>query len=892
MAAAPGVAPPFGIVARPTLVARLERTPAGGVVLIEAPAGSGKTTLIRCWQQASPHAAAWVSIERDETDAQHFWSIVVRALQDAVGSDAIRRLPSSPSFDGRGAVERLRAELALLDQNLVLIIDDLHELASPAAIQQLEGFLEVLPDRMRVVLAFRGPLRLRLHRLRLAGALTDIRAAELMFTLEEARELLARSGIVLAEEDLLRLHQRTEGWAAGLRLAALSLSGHQDPARFVTKYSGTERTVADYLVSEVLERQPPNVRRLLLRTSLLERINGPLADAVTGGSDGQSILQALYEAGAFVATVQGGGSWFRYHHLLADLLRLELRRSEPEAVADVHRAAARWFLRNGDVPEAVAHAQAAGDWSMAVDLMAHHYFSLTLDGRQATARGLLRSFPRAAMARDPELALVLGADELSGGSLDRAGSHLAVAMRHADAVPEERQRRFQVGLALVRLSLARRRGDFESVRDLIASVDFPHPPQTWLDITMHDDLRVWTLMNLGIVEVWSTRSAEGALHLEQACQMARAINRPYLEVACLANRSFGLAGESLRKAEAACRDAVEVAERHGWGADPVVAPALVTLATCLVTTGELDEAEQWLGRAEQTLRVEVDPAVGCLIYGVRAAVLLVRRRIEEAIACSMHAAELGARLVNPPTALDRFRVVALQALRAFGQTAEVKAALRRMTADERDKGEIRELLAELAITEEDWPRALEVLTPILDGTARVDHITVMIRAHLLEAVVRNRMADAQAAEAAIERALDIAETERLIMPFVQSPAVALLRDHPRHRTAHGAFLAEILDRVSALAPAAVASGAAHLCESLSEVERRVLRFLPSHLTAPEIGQELEISANTVKTHMRHIYAKLDAHSRTQALGHARALGLLAPNRPVGNSASVTDTPRA
>jgi LuxR family transcriptional regulator, maltose regulon positive regulatory protein len=411
-----------------------------------------------------------VSVRRAEPDPQQFWASVIDAIRAAVASEYVGPLAATPDFNGDAVVERLRSELEAVKKHLVLVIDDVHELSSTDALRQLERFLEELSAGVSVVLVVRGEVRLRLHRLRLVGRLTELRAADLAFTLEQTHEVLAASGVELSDAGVRAVHERTEGWAAGVRLATLSLSNHPVPARFLAEFSGTERTVAEYLLGEVLDRQPAEVRALLLRTSVLERVSGPLADALTGASGSEATLRALQESGAFVVALDSGQTWFRYHQLLADLLRLELRRSAPEAVPQLHRIAADWFGAHGHVVEAIAHAQAAGDWRHAVGLLADDYFSLTLDGRQATARGLLQSFPRDAMSADPELALMLGADEVAQGSLDTAAAAIALAKRHAQMVPPERRRRFEVGLALVRLSLARRRGDFESVVDLIRAL--------------------------------------------------------------------------------------------------------------------------------------------------------------------------------------------------------------------------------------------------------------------------------------------------------------------------------------------------------------------------------------------------------------------------------------
>ena len=259
-------------------------------------------------------------------------------------------------------VDRVLSELADASGGVTLVIDDLHELNSPEAVAQLTRLLTSLPPQVHAVLTTRHDVRLRLHELRLAGELAEIRAADLRFSERETRELLDASGITLSEAGVGLLHRRTEGWAAGLRLAVISLAGHPEPERFVAEFSGSDRTVAEYLIAEMLDRQPPEVQDLLLRTSLLDRVNGELADLLTGRPGSERILLDLEDANAFVVSLDPERTWFRYHHLFADLLRLELRRTLPEEMPALHRRAAGWFTGHGQVADAIRHTQAAGDW--------------------------------------------------------------------------------------------------------------------------------------------------------------------------------------------------------------------------------------------------------------------------------------------------------------------------------------------------------------------------------------------------------------------------------------------------------------------------------------------------------------------------------------------------
>jgi LuxR family transcriptional regulator, maltose regulon positive regulatory protein len=345
------------------------------VTVVSAPPGSGKSVLLRSWiaEAGLMDSIGWVSVGRDDRDPQRFWLSVLGALrQTSAGSRLIRELTAAPDLDGWALVERLLQDLAPLRDRLWLVLDDAHELRSAEAQRQLELLLMRGPPELRFVLATRHDPPLGLHRLRLEGELTEIRAAHLRFSLAEARELFAAAGVDLPEAALGTLHERTEGWAAGLRLSALSLAGYPDPVRFAAEFSGSERTVADYLLAEVLERLSGEVRLLLLRTSILEQVNGELTDLLTGGEGGERVLQELEEANAFVVSVDVARSWFRYHWLFADLLQLDLRRTAPAEVDALHRTAARWLTDHGYPVEAVRHAQAARDWASAARLLADH----------------------------------------------------------------------------------------------------------------------------------------------------------------------------------------------------------------------------------------------------------------------------------------------------------------------------------------------------------------------------------------------------------------------------------------------------------------------------------------------------------------------------------------
>jgi LuxR family maltose regulon positive regulatory protein len=874
------------VVSRRALFGRLGT--AERVTVVAASAGSGKTFLLRSWigEAGLADRAAWVPVEAGERDPQRFWVAVADALRGtAAASGLVRPLTAAPDLDGWAIVERLLTDLARLEERVWLVIDDVHELASAEALRQLELLVLRAPPQLRSVLATRHDLRLGLHRLRLEGGLTEIRAADLRFTVDEAQALFDAAGAQVPDAALALLHERTEGWAAGLRLAALALAGHPDPERFAAEFSGSERTVADYLLAEVLDRQSEQVRRLLLRTSVAERVSGELADLLTGGSGGERVLQELERAGAFVVSLDARRSWFRYHRLFADLLQLELRHTAPAEVPALHAAAAGWFAGHGFAAEAIRHAQAAQDWALAARLLAEHWLGLVLDGRDATARTLLARFPAGAVAADAELTALMAAGELTWGSPEKAERYLARAARGLEGsegpVSAERRGRLQVFLAIVRLGLARRRGDLPAVAGqadrLLALAEAADAAQLGLG----EDLRALADIELGIAEAWAARPENADRHLEQGVALARRIGRPYLELTGLVHGARVAAFRSYVLAERLSRQAVELARRHGWGEDQVAGVAYTLLGGALAGQGRLDEAERWLERVGQTLRTEAEPA-GMALHLARWAFHMARGLHQEALTDIQAAERLADTLVTPPASTTSIRARMLLTLLRLGQTERVEAALARLDETERQSAEVRIALAALRLTQHDPQAAATALAPILDGSVPAFPALWMVQALLLEAIARDALGDPDAGRA-LERALDAAEPDRSLIPFLLHPAPGLLERHARHATAHAALIADILDLLAGTSPAGAGSCAAppgeplSLREPLSQAETRVLHYLPTNLTAPEIAGQLCLSVHTVRTHVRHVYDKLGAHRRHEAVERARALGLLAPS---------------
>jgi LuxR family maltose regulon positive regulatory protein len=706
----------------------------------------------------------------------------------------------------------------------------------------------------------------------LDGQLSEIRIDQLRFTVDESRELLAGAGITLSDQGLHLLQTRTEGWVAGLRLAAVSMATHPDPETFVLEFSGSERTVAEYLIAEVLGGLPADVRRLLVYTSILDQVNGALGDLLTGDTGSERHLSALTESGGFVIPLDARGEWFRFHQLFADLLATELRRAHAGEIPGLHLAAAHWLAANGKVLEAIKHALAADDQDLVASLLVEHYFTLMLDGRQATVRSLVDT----ALSRSatPELAVVVAADELLGGSLDQAAAQLALAEQRAAEVPPDRRLRFEMMLYVTRLSLATRIGDFQSVLDAPQPAGLYSEPLSNEDLTLQTDVRALMLMYLGIVEVWSGRREDGEQHLTAAEDVARHIGRPYLEASCQAHQAQSLSWRSFSEARPVAEAALATAERHGWQDDPVTGAALVVLGSCLAATGMIAEAEQAFCRADDRLRPDLEPAIGFQLHTGHGIVRLVQADYPEAIRSFLEAERLGRTLATSSPLALQARCAMLYAATLAGDLPRVRNALDDLTDAERSTGEVREAMAALSLAEGDAPAALASLAPMVTGNLPAHHVLVLIRSLLFAARAHDLLDEEQAARASVERALDLAEPDRLIIPFLWVDCRHLLEGHPRHQTAHGAFLAVILDALAGSEPGRGPRPPGSPDVGLSETELRVLRFLPTNLTAAEIASEIYVSVNTVKTHMRNIYMKLDAHSRGEAVEYARELGLL------------------
>jgi LuxR family maltose regulon positive regulatory protein len=430
---------------------------------------------------------------------------------------------------------------------------------------------------------------------------------------------------------------------------------------------------------------------------------------------------------------------------------------------------------------------------------------------------------------------------------------------------------------VVGLLLARQRGNLqvvaEEARRLQAAAETPDAARPGLG----EDLRALALINLGIAEYATARFEEAEPHLEQGVALARRIGRPYLEFLGLAHQAALHVGWSFARAAEDSRQAVELAERHGWTDEPAASIAYQTLGGALTGQGRLEEAEPWVQRAERTVRPDAEPAAGVRVHSVRGLLELARGRDADALAAFRAAERLGGLLAAPHYLVTAARAWQLLALVRLGETEQAELALADLGEQDRDRREIRTAVAALRLAQGDPDAATTALAPAPDGSTPVISPTLHVESYLLEAIARDSLGDPGAAERALERALDLAEPDGVLLPFLLHPAPGLLERHARHRTAHAALIAETRSLLAGQRPAPPPAAAQPPLEPLSNSEIRVLRYLPTNLSVPEIASELYVSRNTVKTHIQRLYTKLGTHRRGEAVDSARALGLLAPS---------------
>ena len=871
---------PAWVLARERLHERLAAGVEGPLTLVTAGAGCGKTVLLSSWLRSggTDLPSAWLALDARHASRTRFWGDALAALRTtgAAGDGALADL-AAPQADASSEDFAYRVVVALSEvpNPLVLVLDDLHELSSGEALAELGYVIAHAGRRLRVIAATRRDPDIPLHRLRLDGGLTEIRMGELAFSPSEAAELFAALGQPLTPELADRLWRRTEGWAAGLRIAALSARGERDMETFVETFAGDDRALADYLVAEVLGRQPQRLRDFLLRTSVVDRLGPDLADALTGGSDGARLLSELERANAFVTRVPGADQPFRYHQLVTELLRGELRREAPEEVPELHRRASRWYAGTGAWLPAIEHAALAHDWQRAAELMNDHWMTLYLQGAGEVVHGLLDRIPRERLAADPQLAVTAAAARLMAGDAPAAEPYLSMAEETRAGLSGSERRRFDVALAVTRLLYARLTGQLQRATEEARAVLQPQGERPWEHELASDDKEAVALLNIGIAELWAGGRHASDLSLRRSLRIARRRGHEYIELQALAALSAvaimdGRLADSRELAEAA----IDLAERRGWSGSPAVATALFAFAGLEYQRDRLDEVARLLDRAEFAVRSTREPVLLLTLQYLRGLLSVGWGEPAAAIACFREARSSIAEihdehfLALPSVWMEAHQLIDL------GRDEEARVLL--ASVSDADPVEIRAPTARLLHRAGDSDAALAQLAPALDVTAPYNHMQILLDAHVVAATIYDDIGDVGGSMRCIEAALELAEPEGYLRSFLDRGGPELgdrLRRQVRQGTAHRALIDEILDR----ARGSEGDRPASLAEPLSARELDVLRYLPTSLQLAEISTELFLSVNTVRSHVKSIYRKLGVQRRSQAVERARELRLLGPS---------------
>ena len=865
-------------VSRPRLLDLLDAGTQQLLTLLAAPAGAGKTTLLASWSSSRqlPGPVAWLSLDAGDNDAARFWAYALAALcqSGAVPGDSpLRGLARQPGSDPESMALLVRG-LAELPTPVVLVLDDLHAITEATVLEGLEFLLRHAPPQLRLVLATRADPPLPLQRLRVSGQLVQLRAADLAFTVAEVAEVLAghdyRSG--LSDDDLALLHARTEGWAAGVRLAALSLEAQPDPHRFVTELAGDDKSIADYLTGEVLDRQPEELRSFLLRTCIVEELNGDLADTLTGGQDGESVLARLERTNGFVATVGSRRSSYRYHPLFAELLRYELRREAPDQVVQLHRRAAGWYEARGLTVQAIQQAILAEEWRYAASLLSKHGPSLVLRGDAASLHELVGRLPADLVHGDPELVLLGAADGIVGGDTDAAAAQLLAASQRAELLSEERRGRFDLLLGIVTTALAWRAGDLDRV--LVAGEEALALQSRVGTGGGDDEVRAITLLTVGAAALWAGHLDTAELQLREGLAVALRAGLASQQLACLGQLALvhAMRGE-LDEAFRWGTNAVEVAAEPSWSSSMQAAGGYLALAWVSYYRDDLGQASRHADQAAAASGTGWQPmTLGLAI--LRARLQRARGDMTSSLdtVAAAHRELTGWR---PPLRQWRWLVLTEADLRsAAGQPQSASTIRKRLEESGPLSGGEAVVLARLHLAERDPAAAAATLASCLDGTAPGGFLTVPAEAWLLDAIASDALADHDRAAMSLERALRLAEHGGLRRSFLDAgaPARSLLARYRQRLSISWSYLDELLQ--ASAEGVQVTVSAPRLIEHLTEREHAVLQYLPSLMTYEEIAADLYVSLNTIKTHAYGIFRKLGVTGRRQAVRSARELHLL------------------
>jgi LuxR family maltose regulon positive regulatory protein len=845
-------------------------------VLLSAPAGAGKTVLLSSWIAARrlPGPPCWLSLDDDHNDISRLFDDLLSSLRGVppiTRSRALSKLTPLAGTNLERSLALLINGLAGLRSPVVLVLDDVHELTNPQSTTAIDFLVRHAPSQLRLVLAGRTDPPLPIERLRVSEDLTELRIADLAFDRKETAELCRQLDLTLSAQDTDLLWERTEGWVAAVRLAALSLHGHPEPRRFLAEFAGTDRAVADYLISEVLTRMPQEHREFMLRTSLVDTLSPELADILTEREGARLTLAELEHLGAPLQPTTAGGNLYRYHPLFRELLRAHLRHSHAQQIPALHRGAANWYAQQQQMMPAIRHALAGEDWQHASRLITEHWLELFLLGGAGTMRGPMTQLPATIIESDARLAAAFAGSRLQDGDLQGAERYLSIARHARGGTPAQARKSLEMLIGVVALRHARlcgHIGDAERFARKLAIATRAHTHHCWIA------LRSFALCDLGATRLWSGDAEAATTVLNEALALATEHRHEQIALDCIAQLAIvhALRGELTRAAELSSR-AVELAEQCGLREGPGAASAQLVAAACSYQRGQFERATCLLkhaAAAADTAEAPVRVAVGLL-----QALTLATAGHDAAAGASLKLRAIRSGLTDGEPASGFLRLALEYAeprvLMAAGELAEARQALAQARKRSPECAALLVSQAGIELRDGEHSRARESLT--LSRSAQV-HPAILVEGWLLQALLEQATSDLPAAAQALDRALAVAEREPFRDAFLlNGPQVqALLELQATTGTAHPALLEVLLDDIGDNPTVATS-----LPEPLTEREQQILRYLPTMLTNAEIGAEMFVSLNTVKTHLRSIYRKLDANGRADAVEQARRRGLL----PVG-----------
>lgn len=901
--------PPQKLVRRLRLFEQLQQVMERHLTLIAAPAGFGKTTLLSAWLQDVHLSPAWVSLDGGDDDPTRFWSYTLAAL-DAVhvglGGRQLSLLQSPQSPPLEIIVTDVINRIAILPSEVVLVFDDYHVITAHSIHASLTFLLDHLPANLHLVIATRADPPLPLARLRAIGQLVEIRSTDLRFTRGEAASFLAQTiGLEFSTGDIDALETRTEGWIAGLKLAALSLQGRKDISHVIRAFTGTHRFVVDYLTQEVLARQPVDVQSFLFQTSILERLCGSLCEAVTGESGGQVMLERLEEANLFLLSLDDERRWYHYHQLFAEMLRQRLLSAHSDRVKLLHQRASAWYAQHDLIREAVHHALAAAEFERAARLIEHNAERLAKRGELATLRSWLKALPDELIRSQVELGLWQAWLLTQSGQFDAAerllldlepqlhagtiSSELPATIGFTELPPLDVDRHglivYTGRIAAIRAFIAFRRGDAPSTIELAL--------QALEQLPEDQSFRGLVAWYLGIAYLLSGDVAKGSASLTEARAISQAAGNSYaafmatFELAQMQARQGG----HLHQADQSYRQALELAA-EGGGLPAATGPAYVGRGELQYEWNNLDTASHFLQQGIAQCQQTGNAVIMLLGY-----IALARVKQAQGDAESAHTLIQKIERILSTSSFVPHNVMLLAAWHARLSLQQGDLALAARWAHERKLGIDDELipprereyltLARVLIAQHRSDEALQLLERLLHLAERQGRMGSVLEILVLLAMAQQAHGDKVVAVERLSQALSLAEPEGYIRLFVDEGAPMAHVLAQKHRrpgdqpgsTRYPEHLLALMGRahdkdVSHSAVVVPGAGVYSSGEPLSERELEVLRLIVAGYSNREIAARLVIAVSTVKWYVNAIYSKLQVESRTKAIARARELNIV------------------